>query len=73
MYWLMYVFDVSRDCAYILIDTKEVVHLHLGDHGCLNLDDPSTQMLGGPTRSVGGNECEKFAVTPHSESQLITR
>ena len=52
---------------------KEVVHFHLGNHGCLNLDDPSTQMLGGPTRSEGGNECEWFAVTPHLKPRPIAK
>lgn len=39
--------------------TKEVVHFHLGNHGCLDLDDASTQMLGGPTAPEGGNECKQ--------------
>lgn len=38
----------------LLID--EVVHFHLGNHGCLDLDDASTQMLGGPTAPEGVDE-----------------
>lgn len=38
--------------------SKEIVGFHLGNHGCLDLDPISTQMIGGPTTADGASECE---------------
>ena len=40
---------------------KELVNFYLGDHDCLDLEDISRQMLGGPTRAKNGDDCECLA------------